>query len=116
MSDGRRRAATAAMARMGELGLTQQELAERADVDPKTVGDLLRARRWPIARTRARVEKALGWEAGELDRIRRDQPDAPLIPPDLQRRIDLLSRDEREYVIERLTRRRGDSAAEASAN
>ncbi len=68
MSD-HQRAARGAVARRGELGLTQEELAVRAGVDIKTIGNFERRGRWPIARTRARIERALGWMPGELDRI-----------------------------------------------
>lgn len=101
MSAGRRRAATAVTARMGDLGMTQQELAERASVDPKTVGDLIRSRRWPIARTRARIEKALGWPAGELARISTTEDEPPqLLSPRARRvlREELSDEDYRRVV------------------
>lgn len=111
--DGRQRAADAVAARMGDLDLTQHQLAAKAGVDPKTVGDLVRAVRWPIARTRAKIERALGWPPGELTRIRSERPGGPLIPPALQRQIDQLTPEEQEYVIRRITRRREDDARQA---
>lgn len=114
---GRQRAADAVDARMGDLDLNQQQLAEKAGVDTKTVGDLIRGTRWPIARTRARIERALGWPPGELQRIRSRENEGPQIPPDLQRKIDALSPEERDWVIDRLTRRRSadDAAGQAPA-
>ena len=67
--DGRQRAARAVAARRGELKMTQQELARAAGVDLKTIGNLETRGGWPIARTRASIEQALGWPSGELDRI-----------------------------------------------
>ena len=66
---GRRRAAQAVAARRGELGLTQHQLAAKAGVDPKTVGNLEKRDRWPIAKNRAAIEKALLWPSGEMERI-----------------------------------------------
>jgi transcriptional regulator with XRE-family HTH domain len=63
------RAARAVEARRGELGLTQQQLADAAGVDIKTIGNLESRGRWPIARTRAAIEQALGWQPGEMKRI-----------------------------------------------
>lgn len=76
--DGRRRAARAVTARRGELGMTQGELAAAAGVDIKTIGSLERRGRWPIARTRALIEKGLGWPVGELERIAaEEEPEQP---------------------------------------
>ena len=49
--------------------MTQQELAGVARVDIKTIGNLESRGVWPIARTRGRIEAALGWEPGALARI-----------------------------------------------
>lgn len=49
--------------------MTQQQLADKAGVDAKTIGNLESRGKWPIARTRARIEQALGWPPGELARI-----------------------------------------------
>ena len=65
----RQRAAQAVTARRGELGLDRQELAAEAGVDPKTLYNLEVRGRWPIAVTRARIEQALGWTSGEMERI-----------------------------------------------
>jgi transcriptional regulator with XRE-family HTH domain len=55
--------------------MTQQELADAADVDTKTIGNLERRGKWPIARNRAKIEKALGWPPGELERIAAEAPE-----------------------------------------
>lgn len=59
----------AVAARRGELGKTQQELADAAHVDLKTIYNLESGSRWPIARTRAAISAALNWEGDALARI-----------------------------------------------
>lgn len=44
-------------------------LADKAEVDPGTVGDFLNGSRWPKVRTQGRLEKALGWPAGTIHQI-----------------------------------------------
>lgn len=68
--------------------MTQQELADRARVDTKTVGSLETRGRWPIARSRAGIERALDWPPGEMERIASEEP-APqsLVPRSLLREI-----------------------------
>lgn len=63
--------------RRGDLGLDQQELAEDAGVDPKTLRSLERGERWPRAGSRTKIERALGWPNGALDLLRRGEaPDS----------------------------------------
>jgi len=57
--------------RRGELGLTQQQLADKAGVDTGTISSLERAGTWPWAKNRAAIERALGWGTGSLSEIRR---------------------------------------------
>jgi transcriptional regulator with XRE-family HTH domain len=100
--DDKQRAARAVEARLGALGMTQAQLADAAKVDAKTLGDLIRGRRWPIAKNRARIEEALGWPPGEIARIasappeeapRRATPDGLLqaiydeLPPERAERV-----------------------------
>lgn len=87
--DGRQRAARAVAARRGELGMTQQELASVAGVDTKTIGNLERRGRWPIARTRALMEKALHWPVGEMERIASsdEEPKPPRVRPEVLREM-----------------------------
>lgn len=62
----RQRAARYVAARRAALGLTQDELAERAEIDPKTVWNLERGERWPRTGTRSKLEAALGWDEGDI--------------------------------------------------
>jgi transcriptional regulator with XRE-family HTH domain len=56
--------------RRGELGLTQQELADAANVAVGTVVALESGRRWPQAAKRSAIERALRWASGDLVRLR----------------------------------------------
>jgi DNA-binding XRE family transcriptional regulator len=71
------RAGQAAAARRGELELTQGQLAARADVDAKTIYNLEVAGRKPIARNRSRIETALEWPHGRLERIANEAEHEP---------------------------------------
>lgn len=68
--EGHQRAADYVKARRGALHLTQDALAAKAGVDPKTVWNLESVERWPQATTRAKLEAALGWTEGDLQKIR----------------------------------------------
>ncbi|OCB15128.1 helix-turn-helix domain-containing protein [Mycobacterium intracellulare] len=59
-----------AAARRRELQMDQAGLARTADVDPKTVRAFERGERWPRERSRTRIEAALQWSAGSLERIK----------------------------------------------
>nr|WP_157085751.1 hypothetical protein [Devriesea agamarum] len=45
-------------------------LADRAGVTDKTLRSLERGERWPLEVNRAKIEKELGWERGDLARLR----------------------------------------------
>jgi transcriptional regulator with XRE-family HTH domain len=113
--DGKRRAARAVAARRGELGLTQQELAGAAGVDSKTIYNLESRGRWPIARTRASIEKALDWPVGEMERIADSEPDPLLDPQDEHEEAILssprLTRDDKRQMIASYRRARASGAA-----
>jgi transcriptional regulator with XRE-family HTH domain len=79
------RAADAVEARRGELRMTQRELADAAGVDIKTIGSLEKRGRWPIARTRAAIERALKWPPGEMKRIADQEPAPPALSEATQR-------------------------------
>lgn len=64
--DDLRRVGRAVAARRGELGMTQQDLADAAGVDLKTVYNLESGIRWPIAKTRTAVSAAIGWDGDAL--------------------------------------------------
>lgn len=105
-----RRVSRAVIARRGELDMTQAELASAAGVDTKTIGSLETRGRWPIARTRARIEKALRWPAGELDRLATEEPQPP-VPRDILDAIEAnVPPADRRRVIEAVERElRGES-------
>ena len=69
MSNGRASATQAARERMGELGLTQEDLAKKSRTDITTISRFLNEHSWPQVRTRARIEVALDWQPGELARL-----------------------------------------------
>jgi len=80
------RAAAYVAARRGELSLTQAALADTIGIDVKTLYNLESGARWPQARNRSAIERGLGWQAGDLERISKGgEPDPPLrqsgIPP-----------------------------------
>lgn len=81
---------------------TQQQLADAIGVNIKSVDNWENGRTSPRSSIGA-LEDVLGISLGD--------DEAPVIPPDLQRRIDALSPDEQAYVIDRLTRRRGPGTA-----
>ena len=67
LTPGQRAAVRAAVARRGELALTQRELAQLAAVSARTIEKFERQRIWPTARTLAQIERlGLGWYAGYL--------------------------------------------------
>ena len=104
--DGRQRAASAVAARRGELALTQQELADAAGVDSKTIYNLESGGRWPIAKTRTLIEKALGWPLGEMARIAHSEepePEPDILPEGLRDEIrEAASTPERAARLEAL--------------
>jgi plasmid maintenance system antidote protein VapI len=51
-----------------ELGITPGQLARQAGVDATTVRALIRGTRWPRMVTAERINAALGWAPGELQR------------------------------------------------
>lgn len=73
--NGRLRAAEVYSRAVDELGLTPTEVARRGDIpDPDTVRDFMDGARWPQATTRAKLEKAIGWEAGSINALTRGEP------------------------------------------
>ena len=96
------RVGRAVAARRGELGMTQQELADRAGVDLKTVYNLESGTRWPIAKTRAAVSAALQWEGDALTAIADEGPE--LLPEPAAESAE----DEAYAVVTALRARRGE--------
>ena len=68
-SEDLRRAGHAVASRRGELRMTQQDLADKAGIDLKTVYNLESGTRWPIAKNRAAIAAALGWEPDALSAL-----------------------------------------------
>lgn len=71
MSHDRERAAAYVQVRRGQMGMTQADLAEAAEVDPKTINGLETGRSWPRPTTLAAIERVLRLEAGSLDAVAR---------------------------------------------
>ncbi|WP_158079238.1 helix-turn-helix domain-containing protein [Actinomadura sp. CNU-125] len=65
----RDRVARYVIARRGQLGVSQRELADRAGLNPKTVFDVEQGKRSTTPKTHQKLEPALGWERGDLARI-----------------------------------------------
>jgi hypothetical protein len=59
----------AVLARITELHTTPTGLARSAQVDPATVRDFLSGGHWPQTRTRGRLEAALEWAPGTIERM-----------------------------------------------
>lgn len=68
LTDGQRAAARAAIARRGELDLTQKQLAKKAAVSLRAIQNFETFRTWPQADTLARMERmGLDWYVGYLN-------------------------------------------------
>ena len=68
--------------------MTQHDLADAAGVDLKTVYNLESGTRCPIARTRAAIAAALGWEPDALNGIEVGVSPVPRNPPSPRRDLD----------------------------
>jgi transcriptional regulator with XRE-family HTH domain len=68
--DGLFRVGRSVADRRGELGMTQQDLADAAGVDLKTIYNLESGQRWPIAKNRVKIAAALKWAPESLAAIR----------------------------------------------
>ena len=89
-------------------GLTTSEVAKAAQIDARTLRDLMSGRRWPRATVRQGVEDALGWPRGEILRQARDGLEALAVYTDAELAAELL------YRIRRRDATSGDSAQLAS--
>lgn len=67
--EGRRAAGRAVLARRGELGLTQLDVAESAGVDVQTFRALESGESWPWAKNLVSISGVLGFDAGDLQGI-----------------------------------------------
>ena len=64
------RAGAAFAARREELGISQRELARMKIMNASALIDFEKGRAWPRERTRARLEKVVGWPPGTLAKQR----------------------------------------------
>lgn len=94
----RRQIVAAAFAqRRKELDLAQEEVARRARVAVKTVYNFETRGRWPNVVTRTRLEEAVNWPPGEIERLA--AAPEPALPPDLIALASQLTDEEREALI-----------------
>jgi transcriptional regulator with XRE-family HTH domain len=80
------RAGAAVAARREELKLTQRYLARNGIVNAGALIDFEKGRRWPRRATLARLEDALQWPHGTIDRIRREHAD-----PDGEKTVTMMN-------------------------
>lgn len=106
---------TAAMARQG---LTRSGLSRKSGVDPNTVSDFLNGLRWPLLKTLARIEGALGLTPGTLAALGEDPgtgeagaPAEPTTTPTLRGASDEELLTELGYRMVQLRRSVEDAAA-----
>lgn len=72
------KAREAVLDELAARGIAKNAFAKAAGVDPATLRDFLAGRRWPQSPTQVKIEDALGWDRGTLDRIARGVVDAPV--------------------------------------
>lgn len=98
--------ATAITERMGELGLRQRDVADKADVGLSTVQEL--ANNWKPRRrnpkTLMAISVALDWPSGKLAAIARGEPQA--FPASLEERVAVLE-TKLDEVLSRLAKLSG---------
>lgn len=103
----RQNAAAAFIQRRGELNMTQEQVADAAGVVLRTVQNFEYGV-WPNPRTRARLERAVGWSPGEISRLA--SPAKAYIDPQLLDRARELDDEQAEWMIrfleEQLLRKR----------
>lgn len=56
-----------ARGRAAQMGLSNAEVARRAQLDPATVGDFFSGKRWPRVATLNKIEVVIGLESGSLE-------------------------------------------------
>lgn len=77
MLDGRERARAAVSAALAEKQWSVSDLARRAGIDHGTAADFVAGDRWPIHKTQGRIEDALGWSPGTIDRLTHEAEPMP---------------------------------------
>lgn len=69
LTRGQKIAVEAARARAQEKRLTQDDIAQLANVSSKTVWNLFNSETWPRNRSLEGIERALGWPVGHLTQL-----------------------------------------------
>lgn len=64
--ENRTRARAVVASQMARLRMSRADVADRAGIDPGTLGDFLDGRRWPKAPTQGKIEDALELESGTI--------------------------------------------------
>ncbi len=106
--DELQRVGRAVAARRGALGMTRQELADAAGVDLKTVYNLESGTRWPIARTRVAISRALRWEGDALAGMADGSvPPDPAVPETRPRGFPRSTKEMREAMADRIDEFKG---------
>jgi len=95
-------AAAAFIERRRQLGLTQEDIAHLADVVAKTVYNFEVRHRWPNSRTRARLEQAVDWPQGEIERIAGPSRPPVNLPPELLEQAQQLRNEVGEETFAQL--------------
>lgn len=103
--DTREQARDAVRTAMGQQGLSIAAVTRATNLDKATIGDFLAGDRWPRPASLTKLDEALGWAPGTIDRISRgietdvrptnDDPTGVLLDIDL---TDLNERD-RDLVV-----------------
>lgn len=83
---------------MGELGMTQTQLADAARLNVRIINAFLNGRNWPQARTRAQIETSLGWPVGTLARIASGEEPPPSQIPKTADELRRLIREAEEEL------------------
>lgn len=78
----REAAGRAVLRQMSRMQLNRADVLRNSGVDNKTLQALLDGTRWPHVSTRAKVEAAIGWQPGDIERAARGElaGDAPARP------------------------------------
>src|SRR5215813_11370723 len=114
----RRQTVAAAFAqRRKDLDLAQEEVARRGRIAVKTVYNFEARGRWPNVITRNRLEEAVGWPLGEIERLA--AAPSPGLDPQLLELASRLTDAEAEALIRWLRQSRDEgqsSQPPAAAN
>lgn len=69
----REAAGRAVLRQMSRQKLSRTDVIRASGVDNKTLQALLEGQRWPQVLTRARIEEAIGWQPGDIERAARGE-------------------------------------------